>query len=46
MELDGGDERKSRESEKKSNPNPEDELVEIDEGEGEEGRTIRGPKAI
>ena len=51
MDLDGGEESKSRESEKKSNPNPERgpveiEPVEIEEGEGEEVRMIRGPKAI
>ena len=47
MDLDGGDESKSRESEKKSNPNPEAESKEREVGEEEEeGRIIRGPKAI
>ena len=46
MDLDGGDEKKSTESERKSNPNPEREPVEIEEGEGQEGRIITGPKAI
>ena len=49
MDLDGGEEKKSTESERKSNPNSERGPVgpvEIEEGEGEEGKTIRGPKAI
>ena len=46
MDLDGGEEKKSTESERKSNPNSEGGPVEIEEGEGEEGRMIRGPKAI
>jgi thiol-disulfide isomerase/thioredoxin len=45
MDLDEREERKSEESEKKSNPNPVKES-EREEGEEEEGRTIRGPKAI
>ena len=46
MDLDGGEESKSRESEKKSNPNPKGESKEREEGEEEEGRIIRGLKAI
>ena len=46
MDLDGGEESKPRENEKKSNPNPKGESEEREEGEEEEGRTIRGPKAI
>ena len=49
MDLDEGEEKKSTESERKSNPTSERGPVgpvEIEEGEGEEGKTIRGPKAI
>ena len=45
IDVDEKEERKSKESERKSNPNQVKEGGR-EEGEEEEGRTIRGPKAI